>query len=533
MNPPRRLARRVARATASLSLLTRVIVGSAVISILVAGSLTILLIAMSGLRRSTNEQAQSKTQTEATLGLVRVVNELEVGLRSFVVSNGDEQLLGSWRRARMDLPAAIVAVEKLPNQPAQARQIEQLATLIRAYISEYGVPLIAIARLNPRVARSPVATRQGVFRIGTIRNRLSQLLAAEDSYATADAASAKRQAARAVEIGISALIATAGLLVLFVIFLARGVARPVRTVADGASQVALGDLSTRLPEGGAAEIDTLTRAFNTMARSLEQGKRELEAHNEELRQSQRLMAQLVSIVSHELRTPLANIRGYTSVLLHREVGQADARRYLETIHEQGRRIESIVDEFLDGERVEAGKIELKDEPVDLKPLLAAEAQVLAGEVTKHTIEVEIEAASLPVRGDRHRLAQVFTNLLTNAVKYSPDGGRVEVQGLIEDGVVRVEVRDEGLGVAAEHQPRIFTKFFRGDARESGISGTGLGLAISREIVEAHGGRIGFTSRAGAGSAFWFELPLAAESDDRPPSAGAAHAPRAQRKKSPA
>ena len=135
---------------------------------------------------------------------------------------------------------------------------------------------------------------------------------------------------------------------------------------------------------------------------------------------------------------------------------------------------------------------------------------MADKTSKHRLEVVMSAAALPVRGDRDRLAQVFANLLENAVKYSPDGGLVEILGEAAAGLVHVEVRDEGLGVPEEHQSRIFTKFFRADARESGIAGTGLGLAISREIVEAHGGRMGFTSTAGVGSRFWFELPLAVE-----------------------
>jgi signal transduction histidine kinase len=498
------------RATASVGLLSRVIAGSVLLSVLVVGTFFVLLVAMSDLRSSTNEQARSKQVTAATLGLERVVNQLDASLRAYVIS-GNNRFLSAWRGARADLSPARGKVERLvEDQPVPTNQARRLSELIRAYISEYGLPLIAIAHRSPDAARSPVATKEGLTRIGAIREQISRLLASEDTLASARAAAAKRESDRAVGLGVAELVATAGLLLLFGVFLARGVARPVRSVAEGASRVAAGDLSTRLPETGAAEIQELTRAFNAMARSLEQGKRELEAQNEQLRQSERLKSELVSIVSHELRTPLASILGYTNLLLKRDVSQADSRRYAEIINTQGLRLASLAEEFLDVKRIEAGGIELDEHLLDLKPLLVEETELIANETTEHHIEVAIPARTLPVRGDRNRLAQVFGNLLANAVKYSPEGGLIEVRGEVAGDAVRVQVRDGGVGIPAEYQPRIFTKFFRGEARESGIAGTGLGLAVSREIVEAQGGHIGFTSAPGVGSSCWVELPLADE-----------------------
>ena len=509
----RRARRRLGGLRNALTLSAQVSAASMVLAVIVTAMFALLLIAMSDLQSSTNAQARSRDVTTATLGVERVVNELELNLRAFIISK-NQHFLVTWQQARAALTPAISQVSKLvTGQPTALADLDQLATLVRAYITEYGVPVIAIARLDVKAARQGVVTQEGLTRINVIRASLARLLANEDELASTRAASAKREASRAIDFGIGAFVAMGALLVMFGLFVTRSIARPVRTVAAGATRAAGGDLSTRLPEQGPAEVRQLTSAFNTMARSLEHGKRELEGQNEQLRQSERLKSELVAIVSHEVRTPLASILGYSSLLLRRDFNEEDTRRYLEIIQAQGNRLGSLIDEFLDVDRVEAGRLVLKDDPIDLKVVLLEEARLVESEAANHRVVVVVEADVLPIRGDRDRLAQVYGNLLTNAVKYSPDGGLVEVTGDLVGDTVRVHVRDQGIGIPHEHQARIFTKFFRGVARERGFVGTGLGLAVSREVVEAHGGRIGFTTAPGTGSTFWFELP-------RDPSEGA-------------
>jgi signal transduction histidine kinase len=280
----------------------------------------------------------------------------------------------------------------------------------------------------------------------------------------------------------------------------------VHAVAAGASRLAGGDLDVRLEETGPGEIGALTRSFNRMAGALRRNRQELEEQNELLRESEQLKTELIAIVSHELRTPLASMLGFASLLLQREVDDATRRHYLEIIDGQGKRLAALLDDFLNLQRLEEGRLEFASVEFDVTKLLREQARLYSASSERHQLELRVEHEPLPVRGDPDRLAQVVGNLLSNAIKYSPAGGTVEISAGGENGAVRFSIKDEGLGIPEEQQERIFTKFFRGNAAASGIAGSGLGLAFARAVVEAHGGQISFRSEAGKGSTFLVELP---------------------------
>jgi signal transduction histidine kinase/HAMP domain-containing protein len=227
----------------------------------------------------------------------------------------------------------------------------------------------------------------------------------------------------------------------------------------------------------------------------------------------RLKTELVSTVSHELRTPLTSIIGFTELLRYRTMPAERIDQYLGMIHQETLRLEDLISNLLDVQRMESGKQTYHSRPESLHTILKETIAIHQGASEHHQLALECDT-NLYVYGDRDRLSQLFTNLLHNAIKYSPEGGKVAVCVTNDKSdVIEISIQDTGIGIPTSALPKLFDKFYRVDNSASRkIGGTGLGLAICKEIAEGHGGTIRVDSSVGHGSTFTIILPKYAAED---------------------
>jgi signal transduction histidine kinase len=235
---------------------------------------------------------------------------------------------------------------------------------------------------------------------------------------------------------------------------------------------------------------------------------------EALRLSDQVKSDFVSSVSHELRTPLASILGYLEILTSEEVGELTdlQSEFLDIIETNSHRLLTLIDDLLTLAGLENGKLAMRLEPFDLSELVRGGIQAERPVLAERGLEVDLQLPAHPVQvnADTHRLGQVVDNLLANAIKFTPDGGRISVRLTEAEGLAELIVEDSGIGISPDDVGNLFERFFRArSATEQAIPGTGLGLAISKGIVEAHGGAIAVTSELGHGSTFTVLLPTSA------------------------
>lgn len=227
----------------------------------------------------------------------------------------------------------------------------------------------------------------------------------------------------------------------------------------------------------------------------------------------KMKSELVSTVSHELRTPLASVLGFTELLLTKELKPERKTKYLQTIYNEATRLTALINDFLDIQRMESGKQAYEKEFIEITSILQNVIELQEVNTSLHPIHFSVETEETTILGDRLKIEQVFTNLLGNAIKYSPNGGNISIRIYRTNDMVSIDVQDEGLGIPQDAIPNIFQQFYRVDNSDRRrIGGTGLGLAIVQEIVKVHGGTITVISESGIGSTFTVNFPQAMIND---------------------
>jgi signal transduction histidine kinase/DNA-binding response OmpR family regulator len=346
--------------------------------------------------------------------------------------------------------------------------------------------------------------------------------------------------------GIAGIVLTVSLLAALLVssIFQKAVAEPIVRLAEIAKIVSRDkNYSVRaVPIQGQDEVAILIDAFNEMlaqigqnekdlreardgleervrerTAELEAAKREVEAFSEsvvrakeEIERASKFKDQFLSTMSHELRTPLNAVLGFSDLLVEERYGPLNdrQRRYVEHIHNGGNHLLKLINDILDLSKIEAGRLQLAVESVRLTNAFSEVIDTLhpLADRKSQTIEPRVEG-DLSVRADETRLRQILTNLVGNAVKFTPEGGKIRMAARLVDGMARIEVHDSGPGIPPEQQKKIFEAFYRLSQSAKAPEGTGLGLTITQRLVEMHGGRLGVESTPGTGSCFYFTLPV--------------------------
>jgi PAS domain S-box-containing protein len=233
------------------------------------------------------------------------------------------------------------------------------------------------------------------------------------------------------------------------------------------------------------------------------------AHLAGIERLNQLKTEFITLVSHEFRTGLVGIQGFSEMIRDADISIEEARNFAGDINNDAQRLNRMINDMLDLDRIEAGRLVLRMEHVRLNAVLQEAVERAHASSERHTISTHLDPSDPVVTCDEDRLAQIISNLLTNAVKYSPDGGEIVVTSRVIEGFVQIGVRDHGVGIAPDFVKRLFNRYERYEKTSGKVIGTGLGLAIAKQIVEMQGGRIWVESTVGEGSEFHFTLPLPA------------------------
>lgn len=440
------------------------------------------------------DQAQRRLETASIAVAVLAQNQLEREAER----NLNSVLVGELRNTRVFMPVAQAAANTLAQGTVEiyyqdgtlAARAEPDADTVRQ-LREAGLapdPEAGIAEHPQTLSVASGVSFSMHFRVSSIyTNRVATL---------------QRVTGTLIGAGLAALFVS----MLLGLLAARRLTGPLARLRRASSRFAMGDMDERAPSFEILEVDELGQQFNLMADQVSESVRQLQADRDRLRE-------FLADVSHELRTPIAALRTFTELQRDGQPDEEQRREFLDRSTEQINRLEWMSTNLLDLSRIDAGIFPLDMRSGDLRDPVRStvEAQAEMAEQRGISLASQVPTSPVMLRFDRERVVQLLSNLVGNALKFTPRGGEVIVA--LRDGAeaVTLQVRDSGPGIPAAELPHVFDRFFRGtNVGEARASGSGLGLAIARSIVEMHGGRISVASEPGSGSTFTIVLPRTPE-----------------------
>jgi signal transduction histidine kinase/ActR/RegA family two-component response regulator len=458
--------------------------------------------------------------------------DLETGVRGFQITR-DRTYLNPYTRAEQRRVAALdhfIALERLNLEDALVA--ERVRERLNAWCRTVAAPLLAV-NSPPDGATAAALTEDGMRRMDEIRADLEILRHGGQRRRTLEKIAFDHYQRDLTRQMFWLTVLTAVVLMVLGSVTVVLIAWPLARLGEHARRVGQGDFHS-IEVRGVAEVTVLGRAANQMVerlaaersrqRSLTEeltaGQAALEARNKEIGQASRFKSDFLASMSHELRTPLNAVIGFSDLLLAGDYGPLDPR-HEPVIHEvlaAGNQLLTLINDVLDLSKIEAGRVEVSVVSIDVAVPVIQACALLAGMATKKSVRVvnSVAPGALVAVADPDRVRQVLVNLVSNAVKFTPEGGSVTIEAVAEDGRVRVSVIDTGIGIAAADVPRLFVPFSQLESSYAHrLQGTGLGLSICKRLLALMDGEIGLTTDLGKGTTFSFLLPAAPSRSELP------------------
>jgi signal transduction histidine kinase/ActR/RegA family two-component response regulator len=472
--------------------------------------LTVLLASLALIFESEQQAALLERRVQNALQIQQDIQTLQTqlleastGVRDYLLTD-NSQFLSGYESAKQAMPQLLNSLELRLDDQAQQKLLLVIHPLVQKNLND----LAALASNTEKEANEELIRKfssQGAA-LNQLRAHLDQMSLRESRIVDQDKKEVIYERKRNLRITLMAVIAGVfGSLLGVWVFTQTIVAR-VRTIRDSAIHLVKSE-PLALPSISQDELGELTMELEHASQLLKKSAQEAHLARVEAEEASAAKSNFLSRTSHELRTPLNAILGFAQIL-ENDLPDGRQKDSATLIHNAGQHLLKLINEVLDISRIESGDIAMSMEVIALNPLLEEAYHYLKPleKVRDMSIVTRFEPG-LKVRADRQRLLQVILNLLANALKYGPENTTVTVSAYRQQGQIRVEVQDQGAGIAAELRSRLFTPFDRLGAERTVTEGTGLGLVLSKQLLDAMGGQIGVAEDK---SMFWFSLPASEE-----------------------